>query len=190
MKKIKCLKRWKQWYDIMKLRKYFIILLILSSVLFFISSVSAEDVYLETHDFGDFKMGVPEGSNFVKDENDSVFHQDTTSYGEVLYEKESIFRNEGDDSQISNIFYYTFSESLKDQYMNPLKYEASDMLKYNRIENKSNLVVYEIPKKENKPDKYLVVYYVDGNEDNFNKCFYVYGNNLHLMKEAISTINF
>ena len=173
----------------MRLRKYLKILLILSSVLFFISSLSA-DINLETHDFGDFKMSVPEGSNFVKDENYSNFHQNTTSYGEVLYKKESIFRNEGDDSQISNIFYYTFSETLKDQYMDALKNQASDMLKYNRIENKSNLVVYEIPKEENKPDKYLVVYYVDGNEDDFNKCFYVYGNNLHLIKESISTINF
>lgn len=175
----------------MKMNKYLIIISIIFSVLVLISTVNAADVSLETQDFEAFKMVVPEGSNFVEDENYTWDYYNTTSSGEEFYEKILVFRNEGETKdEISNVFYYTFSKNLKDEDMDRVKYQSSDMLSYNCIEEYSNMAVYEIPEDLNKSDKYMAVYYVDGNADDFNQCVYIYGNDLNLIKESIDSIKF
>lgn len=176
----------------MKFNKFLLFIIILSIVIT-ISSVQAvndNNSDLVTHDFEEFEMDVPESSDFVKDEEDSYFNQET-SKGEDFFEKILVFRNKGETKDIiSNVFYYTFSENLKDEDMVRVKYQSSDMLSYNCIEEYSNMAVYEIPEDLNKSDKYMAVYYVDGNEDDFNQCVYIYGNDLNLIKESIDSIKF
>ena len=176
----------------MKFNKFLLFIIILSIIISF-SSVEAinENSDLVAHDFEEFKMDVPESSDFVKDEEDSYFNQETSSTGEDFYEKILVFRNKGETKDIiSNVFYYTFSENLKDENMVRVKYQSSDMLSYNCIEEYSNMAVYEIPEDLNKSDKYMAVYYVDGNADDFNQCVYIYGNDLNLIKESIDSIKF
>lgn len=173
----------------MKLSKYLFIFLALSSVLLIISSVSASDVNLETHEFGDFKMDLPKGSNFISDDEMSQFNQGNFSDGEYYYLKVLDLWNEGDNKdKISVIRYYSFSDNTKASVMKQIK-NMSTYEEFDLVENNTNMLIYDYPNIEN-VGKYLVVYFVNGTENDFTQCFFIYGNDLDLIKESVGTIKF
>lgn len=177
--------------DIMKFREYFFIFLALFSLLLIISSVSASDVTLETHEFGDFKMDLPKGSNFISDDELSQFNQGNFSNGEYYYLKVLDLWNQGDnEDKIYVIRYHSFSENTKESVMKQIKnYTGYDDFKL--VENNSNnIIVYEYTNRDDLPIRYMVAYFVDGTYDDFTQCFNIYGNDVDLIKESIGTIKF